>query len=62
MNAERARVAEALMDNGAGNIRFRRMALPDVNVCKIGSEEWLRDQYGLGVKDIVDTVKGLVRK
>ena len=55
-------VAEALMDNGAGNIRFRRMALPDVNVCKIGSEEWLRDQYGLGVKDIVDTVKGLVRK
>ena len=55
-------VAEALMDNGAGNIRFKRMAIPDVNVCKIGSEEWLRDQYGLGVKDIVDTVKGLVRK
>ena len=55
-------VAEALMDNGAGNIRFKRMAIPDVNVSKIGSEEWLRDQYGLGVKDIVDTVKGLVRK
>ena len=55
-------VAEALMDNGAGNIRFKRMALPDVNVCKIGSEEWLRDQYGLGVADIVSTVKGLVKK
>ena len=55
-------VAEALMDNGACNIRFWRMALPDVNVCKIGSEEWLRDQYGLGMKDIVDTVKGLVKK
>ena len=55
-------VAEALMDNGAGNIRFKRMAIPDVNVCKIGSEEWLRDQYGLGVADIVSTVKGLVKK
>ena len=55
-------VAEALMDNGAGNIRFKRMALPDVNVCKIGSEEWLRDQYGLGVADIVSIVKGLVKK
>ena len=55
-------VAEALMDNGAGNIRFKRMALPDVNVCKIGSEEWLRDQYGLGVADIVSTVKSLVKK
>ena len=55
-------VAEVLMDNGAGNIRFKRMAIPDVNVCKIGSEEWLRDQYGLGVADIVSTVKGLVKK
>ena len=55
-------VAEALMDNGAGNIRFKRMAIPDVNVCKIGSEEWLRDQYGLGVADIVSVVKGLVKK
>ena len=55
-------VAEALMDNGAGNIRFKRMALPDVNVCKIGSEEWLRDQYGLGVADIVSTVKSMVKK
>ena len=55
-------VAEALMDNGAGNIRFKRMALPDVNVCKIGSEEWLRDQYGLGIADIVSTVKSLVKK
>ena len=55
-------VAEALMDNGAGNIRFKRMAIPDVNVCKIGSEEWLRDQYGLGVANIVSVVKGLVKK
>ena len=55
-------VAEALMDNGAGNIRFKRMAIPDVNVCKIGSEEWLRDQYGLGIADIVSVVKGLVKK
>lgn len=51
-------VAEVLMDAGVGNVKFKRLALPDVNVSKIGSQEWLRDQYGLGVKDIVNAVKG----
>ncbi len=55
-------VAEALMDSGAGNCRFRRLALPDVNVSLIGSQDWLRDKYGLGVRDIVAAVKGMVAK
>jgi len=46
------------MDEGSGNIAFRRIALPDVNVAKIGSQNWLRDQYGLGVKDIAVAVRG----
>jgi transketolase len=54
-------VAEVLMDENAGDVKFKRLALPDVNVSKIGSQEWLRDQYGLGVKDIENTVKELVK-
>ncbi len=52
-------VAEVLMDKGCGNVPFRRLALPDVNVTKIGSQAWLRDQYGLGVADVVNAVKEL---
>ena len=52
-------VAEVLMDEGCGNIPFRRVAFRDVNVTKVGSQTWLRDQYGLGVCDIVNAVKNL---
>ncbi|MDD4870864.1 MAG: transketolase C-terminal domain-containing protein [Kiritimatiellae bacterium] len=54
-------VAEALMDSGAGNIPFKRLALPDVNVTKIGSQKWLCDEYGLGVKHIVAAVKEILK-
>jgi len=54
-------VAETLLDAGCGNIKFRRIALPDVNVSKIGSQDWLRDQYGMGVKDIINAVKGMMK-
>ena len=50
-------VAEVLMDRGAGNIRFRRIALPDVNVCKVGSQEWLRAQYGMSPEAIAATIE-----
>ncbi|MHB0946222.1 MAG: transketolase family protein [Sedimentisphaerales bacterium] len=55
-------VAEVLMDNGVGNIGFKRLALPDVNVSKIGSQEWLRGQYGLDAQSIASTVRSLLRK
>lgn len=54
-------VTEVLMDEGVGDVKFKRLALPDVNVSKIGSQEWLRDQYGLGIKDIANTIKELVK-
>ncbi|MBU0714517.1 MAG: transketolase [Verrucomicrobia bacterium] len=50
-------VAEVLMDAGGLGIRTRRLTLPDVNVCKVGSQDWLREQYGLGVRHIVQAVK-----
>ena len=53
-------VAEVLMDSGHGGIKFKRIALPDINVSKIGSQDWLRDQYGMGVNDIVKEIKAMV--
>jgi transketolase C-terminal domain/subunit len=49
-------VAEVLADKGC-ICKFKRMALPDVNVSKVGSQQWLREQYGLGVDDIFNAQK-----
>ncbi len=54
-------VAEVLMDEGAGGIRFRRLALPDVNVSKIGSQDWLRTQYGMDVAGIVRAAEAVLQ-
>ena len=54
-------VAEVLMDEGAGNVPFKRLAMPDVNATKVGCQAWMREQYGLGVSDVVKAVKQIVR-
>ena len=54
-------VAEVLMDEGCGNVPFKRLAFQDVNVTKVGSQAWLRDQYGLGVNDVINAVKEIVK-
>lgn len=54
-------VSEVLMDEGAGGIRFRRLALPDVNVSKIGSQDWLRTQYGMDVAGIVRAAEAVLQ-
>ncbi len=54
-------VAEALMDEGCLNIKCRRMDLPDVNVSKVGSQAWLREQYGLGVNGIMAAIKATLQ-
>ncbi len=40
-------VAEVLADEGCLNVKFRRIALPDVNVSAVGGQEWLREKYGM---------------
>jgi transketolase C-terminal domain/subunit len=42
-------------------VRFKRIALPDVNVCKVGSQEWLRAQYGLSPQAIAETIKNTLK-
>ena len=53
-------VAEVLMDEGAGDIPFKRLAMPDVNATKVGCQAWMREQYGLGVKDVIAAVREIV--
>lgn len=40
-------VAEVLCDEGALNVKMHRMALPDVNVHEVGSQQYLREFYHL---------------
>lgn len=54
-------VAEVLADEGCLDIRFKRMALPDVNVHQVGSQQWLRDYYHLGVDDIAQEIRNICK-
>jgi transketolase len=47
-------VAEVLCDEGAAPRRFLRLALPDEYVSKVGSHEWLLDQYGLSAPRLAE--------
>ncbi len=55
-------VAEVLADAGNLNIRFKRIAFPDINITRVGSQEWLREQYGMSpdaiAENIYNTLKG----
>ena len=53
-------VAEVLADACVAPRRFLRLALPDVYVSKVGSHEWLLDQYGLSTRKIVAAVRSLL--
>ena len=55
-------VAEVLMDSNLTNIKCKRIALPDVNISKVGSQEWLREQYGMSPQGIADTIEKTVRQ
>jgi transketolase len=50
-------VAETLCEAGVAPRRFLEIGLPDVYVSKVGTHEWLLDQYGLSTDKIVDRVR-----
>lgn len=52
-------VSEVLADENRV-CQCKRMALGDVYVSKVGSQGWLREQYGLGTNDIHNTVKAML--
>jgi len=53
-------VAEVLADNNIANTKFKRIAFPDVNISIVGSQEWIRSQYGMAPEHIYNTVKALL--
>lgn len=53
-------VAEVLVDACVAPQRFLRLALPDVYVCKVGTHQWLLDQYGLSTRKIVGSVRAML--
>ena len=55
-------VAEVLADEGCLNVCFRRMALPDVNVHEVGSQQWLREFYHIAAPDIEREICRICRR
>ena len=53
-------VAEVLCDAGAGPRKFLRIALPDEYVCRVGTHEWLLNEYGLSAPKIARKVRALL--
>ena len=56
-----AAVAEVIADEGICPKKFKRIAFPDVNVAKIGSQAWIRGEYGLQADGIAKTVRELLK-
>jgi len=55
-------VAEVISDSGlSGIVKFKRMGFPDVFITKVGSQEWIREQYGLGPKNIEEEVRKMLK-
>ena len=53
-------VAEVLAEGCIAPKRFLHLALPDVYVSKVGSHEWLLDQYGLSTPRIIESVRAIL--
>ena len=53
-------VAEVLMEEGAGDIKFKRIALPEVNVSEVGGQQWLLKQFGLDPLGIGNSIRVLI--
>lgn len=55
-------VSEVICDEGLTPKVFKRIALPDVNVCLIGHQEWIREQYGMSAEGIAKQIKENLKK
>lgn len=50
-------VAEVIAEKCQPQVKFKRLALPDINVSLVGSQKWLLAQYGLSPDGIYESVK-----
>jgi transketolase len=54
-------VAEVLCDEGVAPRKFLRLGLPDEYVSKVGSHEWLLEQYGLSAPRLTARIQEWLR-
>jgi len=54
-------VAEVLCDEGAAPGKFLRLGLPDTYVSRVGTHEWLLDQYALSAPKIAARVSACLK-
>jgi transketolase len=54
-------VAEVLCDEGAMPKKFLRIGLPDLYVSKVGTHEWLLNEYGLSTPKITASIRKLLQ-
>ena len=53
-------ILEVLADLGCTGVKFKRIAFPDNYISKVGSQEWLREQYGMSPDAIAQAVLELI--
>ncbi|MBM4092415.1 MAG: transketolase [Planctomycetes bacterium] len=54
-------VSEVLCDEGAMPRKFLRIGLPDLYVSKVGTHEWLLNEYGLSTSKIAASIRKLLQ-
>ena len=54
-------VAEVLCDEGATPGKFLRIGLPDTYISRVGTHEWLLEEYGLSTPRIAERIGGFLR-
>ncbi len=54
-------VAEALAESGNSHIAFKRLGIKDEFCQQVGSQEYLREIYGLSVDGIVKAVHSVMK-
>jgi len=55
-------VAEVLAESGEGAILFKRFGLPSAFICTVGTQEYLRAQYGLTAESLARSVLAAMNK
>lgn len=55
-------VAEVIAESGKARVCFRRLGVPPVFSACVGSQEYLRDQFGLSPNKVLATIRGCITR
>jgi transketolase len=54
-------VAEVLADEGILGVKFKRIALPDVNISYVATHQTLLDKYGMSAHKLQNKIRGAIK-